>query len=124
MSELGLYYNKECTTPVKRDEDDVWQINFGKVDVGSAKAGVLWLKNRTIGVVESIEVKAGKPNRRGVESIVRPEDPTKTSLQPLEVMKLYLHLKTEEGIPAGSVKTGLTVTAMLTEEEISPDEIA
>lgn len=118
MSEIGLYYDKECVRPVERDDTGIWQIEFGKIDVGDQKAGVLFLKNRTIGIIEDIDIEPGRPDRQGVEVMIRRDDPNKYSLMPLESMKFYMHILTEKGIDAGKVKTGLRITAMLTEEEL------
>jgi hypothetical protein len=123
MSEIGLYYDEACSRPIKRDDAGLWQIEFGKLDVGASKAGVLYVKNRTIGIIEDIEIEGKSPSREGITVRVRPPQ-DKTSLMPLEAMKIYIHMESEEGIPSGEVLVGLEIRAMLTEEEINPNAIA
>ena len=118
MSELGLYYDKECIRPVEKDDAGLWQIEFGKIDVGDQKAGVLYLKNRTIGQIEDIDFDVGRSDREGVEFLIRPENPNKSSLMPLESMKFYMHILTDRGVKVGKIKTPLRISATLTEEEI------
>jgi hypothetical protein len=123
MSELGLYYDEACSRAIKRDDGGLWQIEFGRLDVGEAKAGIIFIKNRTIGIIEDIEIDGKTPDKSGVRMNIR-SPMNKTSLMPLESMKLYVHMESDEGIPAGEVKAGLEITAMLTEEKINPDAIA